>query len=111
MDDIWPSYVTRHIMDGLGYSVAYGAPLVYQERHPHDLVTDLENELIGYRYTDRLVEAIRSIEIDPTVDVIDNLTAVYAQLKYCSFIPLQTKDFMQAWLEDIGVVYGKEPVT
>ena len=35
-DDIWASYVMLIIMEHLGHSVAFGFPLVKQERNPHN---------------------------------------------------------------------------
>jgi hypothetical protein len=48
MDDIWGSYVLQARFPG---SVAYCRASVCQERNPQDLVTNLQNELLGYRHT------------------------------------------------------------
>lgn len=110
MDDIWPSFVARYIMDARGWSVAYGQPFVRQERHEHDLVTDLENEIIGYRHTGDLVDAIREVKLDPSEHIVQNLTEIYKRLEWCTFMPNQTLDFMQAWLEDLRAIYGLDVV-
>lgn len=111
MDDIWPSFVARHIMDARGWSVAYGEPFVWQERHEHDLVSDLEKEIIGYRYTGDLVDAIREIKIDPSEHIVQNLAEVYRRLEWCNFMPNRTLDFMQAWLDDMREIYGTDVTT
>ena len=36
--------------------VVYNKASVYQERNKQDLVTNLENEIIGYRYTTELIQ-------------------------------------------------------
>ena len=46
MDDIWGSYILQHYFPG---SVVYNKATVYQDRNEQDLVTNLENEVIGYR--------------------------------------------------------------
>lgn len=46
MDDIWGGYILQHFFP---HSIAYCRASVYQERNPQDLVTNLENEVIGYR--------------------------------------------------------------
>jgi len=46
-DDIWPSYVVRRIADHLHHRVAYGYPLLFQERNPHNYYTDFDNERMG----------------------------------------------------------------
>jgi hypothetical protein len=48
MDDIWGSYIIQLMFPN---SVVYDKPTVYQDRNEQDLVTNLENEVIGYRNT------------------------------------------------------------
>jgi hypothetical protein len=53
MDDIWGGYeVLRFFKENLIYNRAS----VYQDRNEQDLVTNLENEVIGYRNTLRLLK-------------------------------------------------------
>ena len=52
MDDIWGAYIMQHYFPD---SVVYGKASVYQDRNEQDLVTNLENEVIGYRNTFKLV--------------------------------------------------------
>ncbi len=51
MDDIWASY---HVQ-ALGVRVVYGKASVVQERNPHDFLTDLRNEYLGYEHNLRLI--------------------------------------------------------
>jgi len=53
MDDIWASYF---VQEKFPNSVIYNTPSVYQERNEHDIVLDLEREVIGYRNTLKLLE-------------------------------------------------------
>ena len=48
MDDIWGSYI---IQKEFPNSVVYNKATVFQDRNEQDLVTNLENEIIGYRNT------------------------------------------------------------
>lgn len=53
MDDIWGSYILQsHFPNAVIYDVA----TVYQDRNVQDLVTNLENEIIGYRQTKEFIE-------------------------------------------------------
>jgi hypothetical protein len=53
MDDIWGGYLLQeHFGDG----IVYCPPTVYQERNDHDLIKDLEGEIIGYRHTLDFIE-------------------------------------------------------
>lgn len=74
MDDIWASYyVGRTFRDNIVYSKAS----VYQERNPQDLVRNLENECIGYRYTKAFIDSECDIDSD--------------------FVPEVTRNFIHVW--------------
>jgi hypothetical protein len=48
MDDIWGSYILQFFFPN---SVAFGKANVYQLRNQHDLIKDLEDEIIGYKHS------------------------------------------------------------
>ena len=52
MDDIWGAYIVQKYFPK---SVVYNKATVYQDRNEQDLVTNLENEVIGYRGTLNLI--------------------------------------------------------
>ena len=54
MDDIWGSYLVQHKFGS--ECIAFCSPTVYQDRNEQDLITNLENELIGYRYTQNIID-------------------------------------------------------
>jgi hypothetical protein len=57
MDDIWGAYIVQHYFPG---SVIYNKATVYQDRNVQDLVTNLENEIIGYRGTLNLINDLEN---------------------------------------------------
>lgn len=63
MDDIWGSYLLQMIFPEI---VVYAPASVYQDRNDHDLVSDLEKEMIGYRETKTLLKN----DINHLVDVV-----------------------------------------
>lgn len=73
MDDIWASYYFQHLYPD---SVIYNKASVYQKRNAHDLVKDLENEVIGYRNTLRFVNDLNNFE---------------------NYLPDQTKKFIEVY--------------
>lgn len=73
MDDIWAAYVLQTLHPGC---VVYGPPSVYQERNEHDLVKDLEAEMIGYRHS-----------LDFAKALIDAPTAADWALNLSKFLP------------------------
>ncbi len=62
-DDIWASYLINRISEHLGHAIAFGEPLVRQERNPHDLWRDIDVERNGMIMTDRFCAALRSIPL------------------------------------------------
>lgn len=59
MDDIWGAYVMQHFLPD---SVIFNKASVYQDRNVQDLVTNLENEIIGYRHTYKLLNDLPNFE-------------------------------------------------
>lgn len=114
MDDIWGGLIAQRIMRERNACVAFGRPAVYQDRNPHNLVDDLEKEILGYRYTGHFAKTLDAIDLeDPiryglmtayrwiafdlgsiTLDHADKQT----QPHYLS--PMVTK-FMKAWADDV----------
>jgi hypothetical protein len=65
-DDIWASYIVSRIAQHLGDVIAFGDPLVRQERNPHDLWKDLDAERNGMILTDGFCAALRAITLTGT---------------------------------------------
>ena len=57
MDDIWGGYIVQNYFP---QSVVYNKATVYQDRNEQDLVTNLENEVIGYRNTLNLLNDLKN---------------------------------------------------
>ena len=57
MDDIWGAYILQKYMEDHEH-IVFCKPTVYQDRNEQDLVTNLENEVIGYRNTLKLIESL-----------------------------------------------------
>jgi hypothetical protein len=58
-DDIISGYLMRTVLDIHEIYVSYGNPLVYQDRNPHNLVTDLKNEINGMSICDELTSYLK----------------------------------------------------
>ena len=58
MDDIWSSYM---IAKKFPNSIVYAPSTVYQERNQHDLIIDMEKEILGYRHTLEFIEGRYSL--------------------------------------------------
>lgn len=68
MDDIWGGYVLQHYFPN---SVVYNKASVFQDRNIQDLVTNLEKEIIGYRYTTDLIRGLSDWESIVPKETVD----------------------------------------
>ena len=80
MDDIWGGYLLQSYLKG-NEAVVYNNASVYQDRNVQDLVTNLQNEILGYRHTTDFIEHV----------------AIGAPLNDASFVPDVTKKFWDIW--------------
>jgi hypothetical protein len=60
MDDIWGSYILQFYFPN---AVIYNQATVYQDRNVQNLVTNLENEIIGYHNTFKLLNDLEHYEM------------------------------------------------
>lgn len=67
MDDIWAGYYAQATVEEK--AIAYCSASVYQERNPQDLVTNLENECLGYRHTHGIASCLWHAEYDCIPDI------------------------------------------
>ncbi len=65
-DDIWASFIISRIAGHLGECISFGAPGVLRNSSPANLAKDLQQELIGYRQSDRFCDALRTIQLTGT---------------------------------------------
>lgn len=61
--DIWAGYLARKVIDAVGDKVAFGPPAAIHKRNQHNLLKDLQQELWGMIFTEKLVEILRSITL------------------------------------------------
>lgn len=59
MDDIWGAYI---LQKQIKCSIVFNKASVYQQRNVQDLITNLEREIIGYRFTNKLINDQYEIE-------------------------------------------------
>jgi len=62
-DDIWASYIIKHIADHLHDSICFGEPVVRQKRNPHNYWKDFDQERYGHALTLRFVDALSRIKL------------------------------------------------
>ena len=63
LDDILASYIYRKVSDHLNYHVAYGRPLVVQERNYHNIWNDLDKERFYTEFLEKFFEILNKIKL------------------------------------------------
>ncbi len=103
-DDIYASLVAQRVMRESGYYVYYGQPFVWQQRNPHNLLSDLAAEQWG---AEHILEFASWLDgFLGQHDVIGMLRVMATNLP--KFVPSGTRELWLAWLDDCARVMGKE---
>lgn len=98
-DDIWGSLIVQRVAKERELHVHFGMPLAHQQRHPHDAVADLCDELGGMKYTKTMADLLDAIVL-PGRSVISDTRVIYEKLRHASWIPGPAVDAAFAYLED-----------
>jgi hypothetical protein len=70
MTDIWRSFVAMRICAANGWDILFNSATVFQERNPHDLMTDFRDEISGYLGNTDICRKLDSLTIESGVDRI-----------------------------------------
>lgn len=99
-DDIWASYIAERVMLETGHYVFYGPPFTWQERNEHNLITNLEDEIFGMRYTSIFCNDLRDMKLG-VGSPVEMLARIYEQMEHLDYIPQRLKEFGKAWISDL----------
>jgi hypothetical protein len=95
-DDIYASLVAQRVMRERGLSIHFGQPFVWQQRNPHNLLSDLRAEQWGAEHILELASWLDGFLGQH--DVIGMLRVMATNLP--KFIPSGTQELWLAWLDD-----------
>jgi hypothetical protein len=100
MTDIWRSFVAQRCLWEMGYGVVFHSPAeVTQERNPHDLMKDFEDEIPGYLNNDKIKIALDGLELGK--DVYENMNLCYLALIDLGVLPKEEHYSLSNWIEDV----------
>jgi len=99
-DDILASFIAERVMQARGLVVHFGPPLVYQERNQQDLWKNLRDELFGMEMTMQFIRDLEAAEVNGD-DVLEDLAAIYRQLRKSDYLPSEVFELADAWSEDV----------
>lgn len=99
MDDIYASMIVQRVARERGLHVHFGKPFCLQQRHEHDLIKDMRDEIDGYSNVVKLAALLDSIIIAGK-SVIEDTRTIYKVLEHCEWYPLQAVQAAFAYLDD-----------
>jgi hypothetical protein len=99
-DDIYASLIVQRVMRECGYHVHFGKPIAFQERHPHNLLTDLRAEIDGMEKVEQIADMLDGLVIAKSASVISTTADIYYDLMLANLIPAQAYEAAVLWLED-----------
>lgn len=103
MTDIWRSFVAQRCLWAMGANLVFHNADVHQERNPHNLMRDFEDEVPGYLNNDRIAVALDGLKLSSApADCGANLRACYERLIAIGVVPPEELPLIDAWLADIA---------
>lgn len=106
MTDIWRGLITQRCLWAAGTGVSFHAPEVVQERNPHNLMRDFNDEIPGYRLNRQITEVLTGLDLRPGLAAIaENLRRCYIALVEQAIFPEQELELLDAWLSDLPARY------
>ena len=104
MDDIWRSFIAQRIAFENDWGILWGGVTVVQERNPHDLMKDFEQEIPGYLYNRKIVEMLKALPMVPGTDtetLLKNMYLCYLAMIDAGYIEEAEVDVFNAWRDDV----------
>jgi len=102
MTDIWRSFIAQRCLWALGHGVVFHGAEVFQDRNPHNLLRDFEQEIPGYLGNDKFRAVLEALDLRAgTEQVADNLHRCYEALTDAALVPATEMRLLECWLTDI----------
>jgi hypothetical protein len=105
--DIFASYVGQVIAWKYGFLVKHGNPLARQERNEHNLLQDLELELLGMKVQESFFKALREIKLTGDTPGEDLKILVDGLVDRVPQLPHKLKLYADTWLQDIKKIENR----
>jgi len=103
MTDIWRSFIAQRCLWAMGYGLVFHGPEMYQERNPHNLLRDFEQEIPGYLGNDKICQILEKLNLSgKPEDAGSNLHFCYEALIKNGFVPVDEMALVEAWLNDLS---------
>jgi len=104
MTDIWRSFVALRVMHSVGASLVYMGPGVHQDRNPHNLLSDFESEIPGYRWNGRIRGLLDEVPFAVEDSINVRLRRCYEALVSAEIVDSDELTILDAWCSAISAV-------
>jgi hypothetical protein len=102
MTDIWRSFVAQRCLWAMDSGVVFHGPEMFQDRNPHNLLRDFEQEVPGYLGNEKIRRVLEGLALDAAPAAAgDNCLRCYEALVGAGLVPAGELPLLRAWLEDI----------
>lgn len=102
MTDIWRSFIAQRCLWELDLGVVFHAAEVVQDRNPHDLMRDFNDEVPGYQQNRAIVDILRSLSLQAGEShVVDNLRICYQALVERRIFPEKELALVDLWIQGL----------
>lgn len=99
MTDIWRSFVAAKICAANGWDILFHSATAFQERNPHDLMTDFRDEISGYLGNADICRKLDELEIKPGVEQIPaGLLNCYEVFINSDLMKTTEMELLKGWL-------------
>lgn len=110
MTDIWRSFIAQRCLWAMGHGVVFHSAEMFQDRNPHNLLRDFEQEVPGYLNNQKIREVLESTNLQSGADEVSaNLHRCYVALIMAGLIPEKEMPLVEAWLNEIRAVVTSRP--
>jgi hypothetical protein len=103
MTDIWRSFIAQRCLWEFNAGVVFHGAEVVQDRNPHRLLGNLEDEVAGYLQNDKIIGLLSGLSLSPGVLAVEeNLLKCYESLVASGVFPAAELPLVRAWLADVA---------
>lgn len=105
MTDIWRSFVATRICAANGWDILYHSANMFQERNPHNLMTDFSDEIPGYLANYDICRKLDELEIRPGAENIpEGMVKCYELFANDNLIETSELKLIVSWTEAVSRV-------
>ena len=106
--DIWRGYITQRLLWEIGGSLTFLPPQAFQERNPHNLLSDFIDEQDLYIHSKRLVTQLKKTQLTNKTFEEKYLALIQCLTEQHFYDPIEIK-LAKAWLDDLKKLNYKMP--